>query len=174
MGKLARGRILVGPVYPGTSFRRNAVSCVPFMTSMLTWENSTTSWNGLSLTADEHPVLLLPWISNYRRYMYTHSPVGISVYFAALHSSVGIATGYVMDDRGVGVRVPVRSRIFSLRRPNRLSGSHNLLSSWYRRLFPRGYSSRSVKLTTQLKLVPRSRKYGSIYPLRHTLLRCNV
>jgi hypothetical protein len=29
-------------------------------------------------------------------------------------SVVGIATGYRLDDRGVGVRVPVESRIFSL------------------------------------------------------------
>jgi hypothetical protein len=29
------------------------------------------------------------------------------------NSSVGIATGYELDDRGVGVRVPVGSRIFS-------------------------------------------------------------
>jgi hypothetical protein len=28
-------------------------------------------------------------------------------------SVVGIATGYGLDDRGVGVRVPVGSRIFS-------------------------------------------------------------
>jgi hypothetical protein len=32
-------------------------------------------------------------------------------------SSVGIATGYRLDDRGVGVRVPVLSRIFSTSRP---------------------------------------------------------
>jgi hypothetical protein len=31
----------------------------------------------------------------------------------SLDSSVGIATGYRLDDRGVGVRVPVGSRIFS-------------------------------------------------------------
>jgi hypothetical protein len=38
-------------------------------------------------------------------------------------SSVGIATGYGLDDRDVGVRVPVGSRIFSpLRRPDRLWG----------------------------------------------------
>jgi hypothetical protein len=38
-------------------------------------------------------------------------------------SSVGIATGYGMDDRGVGVRVPVESRIFTSRyRPARLWG----------------------------------------------------
>jgi hypothetical protein len=28
-------------------------------------------------------------------------------------SAVGIATGYTLDDRGVGVRVPVESKIFS-------------------------------------------------------------
>jgi hypothetical protein len=38
-------------------------------------------------------------------------------------SVVGVATGYGLDDRGVGVRVPVGSRIFSSpRRPDRLWG----------------------------------------------------
>jgi hypothetical protein len=38
-------------------------------------------------------------------------------------SIVGIATGYGLDDRGVGIRVPVESRIFStLRRPDQLWG----------------------------------------------------
>jgi hypothetical protein len=37
------------------------------------------------------------------------------------NSSVGIATGYRLNDRGVGVRVPVGSKIFSSsRRPDRL------------------------------------------------------
>jgi hypothetical protein len=40
------------------------------------------------------------------------------------HSAVGITTGYRLDDRGVGVRVPVGSRIFSSPcRPDR-SGAH--------------------------------------------------
>jgi hypothetical protein len=35
-------------------------------------------------------------------------------------SAVGIATGYGLDDQGVGVRVPVGARIFtSPRRPDR-------------------------------------------------------
>jgi hypothetical protein len=35
--------------------------------------------------------------------------------------AVGIATGYGLDDRGVGVQVPVGSRLFSSpRRPDRL------------------------------------------------------
>jgi hypothetical protein len=39
------------------------------------------------------------------------------------NSAVGIATGYGLDDQGVGVRVLVGSRIFSSRRrPDRLLG----------------------------------------------------
>jgi hypothetical protein len=39
------------------------------------------------------------------------------------NSVLGIAAGYGLDDRGVGVRVPVRSRIFSSpRHPDRLWG----------------------------------------------------
>jgi hypothetical protein len=48
-------------------------------------------------------------------------------------SAVGIATGYGLDDRGVGVRVPVGSRIFSSpRRPDRIWGPPSLLSNRYR------------------------------------------
>jgi hypothetical protein len=46
---------------------------------------------------------------------------------------VGIATGYGLDDRGFGVRVPVGSRIFSSpRHPNWLWGPPNFLSKGYR------------------------------------------
>jgi hypothetical protein len=54
-------------------------------------------------------------------------------------STVGIATDYGLDDRGVRVRVAVGSRIFSSpRRPDQLWGPPNLLSNGYQELFPRG------------------------------------
>jgi hypothetical protein len=54
-------------------------------------------------------------------------------------SAVDIATGYGPDDRGVGVRVLVGSRIFSSpRRPDRLWGPHSRLSNVYRGSFPGG------------------------------------
>jgi hypothetical protein len=52
-------------------------------------------------------------------------------------SAIGIATGYGLEDRGVRVRVPIWSRIFSSpRRPDRFRGPHSLLSSGYRGSFP--------------------------------------
>jgi hypothetical protein len=51
---------------------------------------------------------------------------------------VGIATGYGLDDWGVGVRVPVGSRIIFSPRRQTGSGPPNLLSNGYRRLTPRG------------------------------------
>jgi hypothetical protein len=53
--------------------------------------------------------------------------------------TVGIATGYGLDDREAGVRVPVGSRILtSPCLPDRLWGSPTLLSNGYWGLFPRG------------------------------------
>jgi hypothetical protein len=52
-------------------------------------------------------------------------------------SAVGIATGYGMDDQGVGVRVPVIERIFpSPHRADRFWGPPSLLSNGYLSFFP--------------------------------------
>jgi hypothetical protein len=54
------------------------------------------------------------------------------------HRVVIIATGYRLDDRGIGVRIPVESRIFSSpRRPDRLWGPPSILPNGYRKFFPR-------------------------------------
>jgi hypothetical protein len=45
-------------------------------------------------------------------------------------SSVGIATGYRLNDRGIGVLFPIGARFFSsLRRPDWFWGTPNLLSN---------------------------------------------
>jgi hypothetical protein len=52
---------------------------------------------------------------------------------------VAIATGYGLDDRGVGVRVLVGLRIFSApSHPDQLWGPPNSLPNGYRELFPWG------------------------------------
>jgi hypothetical protein len=54
--------------------------------------------------AGETPTTILPhWPVVFAK----HKPIYTQ------HSTVGIAAGYRLDDRGVGVRVPVGSRIFS-------------------------------------------------------------
>jgi hypothetical protein len=78
-------------------------------------------------------------------------------------SAVGIATSYCLDDRGIGFRVPVVSKIFtSSCRANRLWGSPNFQSPGVKRPGP--------DADTHLRLMPRSRKLGSVHPLRYTPL----
>jgi hypothetical protein len=56
-----------------------------------------------------------------------------------MHSLVGIASGYGLNGGGVGVRVPLGSRIFSSpRRLDRLWAPPNLLSNGYRGALSRG------------------------------------
>jgi hypothetical protein len=71
-----------------------------------------------------------------------------------------------LDDRGIGVQVPVGPRIFSSsRHTNRLWAHYPMGSGGS---FSGGYSGRDMRLTTHHQPVPRSRKCGSIHPLPHT------
>jgi hypothetical protein len=57
----------------------------------------------------------------------------IIIIIVSRDSAVGTATGYWLDDRGVGVQFPVGSRIFtSPRRPDQLWSAPNLLYKGYR------------------------------------------
>jgi hypothetical protein len=56
---------------------------------------------------------------------YIHNNMSYWTIIRSRDNAVGIATGYGLDDRGVGIRVPVGSRIFSSpRRPDRSSVAH--------------------------------------------------
>jgi hypothetical protein len=83
-------------------------------------------------------------------------------------SSFGIEAGYELDSRGVGVRVPVGSSIFSSsRRPDRLWGHPASYPMATGGSFPGGKSAGAWSWPHH-QLVPRSRKCGSIYLLPHT------
>jgi hypothetical protein len=66
-----------------------------------------------------------------------------------------LETGYGQDGPG---SIPGMERFLSSpQRPEQLWGPPSPLSNGYRGLYPTGYSSRGVKLTTHLHLVPMSR-----------------
>jgi hypothetical protein len=76
----------------------------------------------LNLYLQSVPRLARPWPKTVRiRY----------IWYGGWDSTVSIETGYGLDNRGVGVWVPVGSRILtSQSRPDRLWGPPNLLHKW--------------------------------------------
>jgi hypothetical protein len=85
-----------------------------------------------------------------------------------LDSVVSMATGYWLGDRGVGVRVPVRARIFFSPRPDQLWGPPNLLSNGYRRLFFQGVKRPGREADHSHPTNTEVEKCGSIYPFPNT------
>jgi hypothetical protein len=74
--------------------------------------------------------------STYMRLIYI--PLSFVFYKRVSYGSVGIATGYGLDDRGIGVRVPVGAIFFSPRHPDRFWRPPSLLFNGYRGLVSRG------------------------------------
>jgi hypothetical protein len=93
------------------------------------------SWNQSVLEVSVYslkPYVRLCWL--------VKANLSLNLIYKGSHDSVvDIATGYGLDVRGVRVRVPVGSRIFSSpSRPGQLRGPPNLLSHLYRGSFPGG------------------------------------
>jgi hypothetical protein len=85
-------------------------------------------------------------------------------------SAVGVATGYGLDGRGIGGRVPVGVKFSSLHVIQTGSGAHSASNPMGTGGSFHGVKRPGVILTTHIQLVPRSRIRGYIYiyPLSHT------
>jgi hypothetical protein len=84
------------------------------------------------------------------------SPYSTSRFPCSRDSSAGIATGYGLDGWG-SIHGTGKSFFFLLRSVQTCSGAHPASYSGYQRLIPWRQSGRSVKLTTHLYLLMRSR-----------------
>jgi hypothetical protein len=100
--------------------------------------------------------------------------MSVGVHFGSRDNVVGIATGYGPDDRGVGVRAPVGSRILFTSSIPAMGPTQPSIQRVPGALSPGVKRQGIVKLTTHLQLVPRLRKCGSIHPLLHTPSWCSA
>jgi hypothetical protein len=81
--------------------------------------------------------LFTPYQIAFTYFLFYCQCICFSSFMTFMNSVVGTATSYGLGERGVGVQVPVGSRIFcSPRRPDLLWGPPNLLSNGYRWFFP--------------------------------------
>jgi hypothetical protein len=92
-------------------------------------------------------------------------------------SVVGIASGYGLDEWGIGIRVPVRSRIFSSPcRPDRSWGRPSLLYNGYRGLLPRvkavGAWSWPHRVTHWVRVTLRMSAHAAGYCTRQLRAQC--
>jgi hypothetical protein len=74
-----------------------------------------------------------------------------------------VETGYGLEGRVVGVRVPIRVRFL----PLHITASYPMDTGGP---FPGGTSGLGLKLNTHLQIVPSSRILGFTHPLPHTSL----
>jgi hypothetical protein len=75
-----------------------------------------------------------------------------NLFLGSRDSSVGLATGYRLGDRGVGVRVALGVRIFSSPcPPDRFWGPPSLLSNGYLGSFPGGKADHSLPTSAEVK-----------------------
>jgi hypothetical protein len=89
------------------------------------------------------------------------------MYVLSNYSLVGIATGYVLDDRGVGVRVTMGSRVFSpLRRLDRMWGPTEPPIQWVKGTLCT-LVKRPRRETNHWLTSAELKKCGSIQPVSH-------
>jgi hypothetical protein len=97
-------------------------------------ESKRTSNSQHGVTYQNRVTVHSPQIKHRSCYLFHHLE-----YNSSLDGVVGIATRYRLDDREVGVRVPIASRILSSpRRPDRFWGPPSLLFNGYQGFFLRG------------------------------------
>jgi hypothetical protein len=132
------------PVTHFATRRRNTyVLSAPQLSHNWRWcaETETcTSWNmhrHVFTTIKSHGSLQVATMKSFPE-LHSHILYKYCISYKSRDSSVGIALGYRLDDRGSRVRFPGRSwEVFSSPpRPERLWGPPSLLSNGYRGFFP--------------------------------------
>jgi hypothetical protein len=149
------------------SFFRILIFMSLLKTKTSQWQKEEHKWLDLFLQMSLEP---FKWSLTFVKFLnYSEVLHSLSRYYdtsaRTRDSAVGIAINYGLDDRGIGVIVPVGSRIFSS--PSR--------PDW-RWVHPTSYPigtggsfpGGEVAWTWSWHLVPRSRKCGYICLLRHT------
>jgi hypothetical protein len=94
------------------------------------------------------------------------------LHYCSRDSVVSTVTGYGLDDRGVGVRVPIGSYIFS-KSSIPVLGSTQLPNQWVPEAVSPGVKRPGCE-ADHYQLVPRSRKCGQLYVLPHYIIKFSI